>query len=103
MAPKTVDAVTKSSDKTADDESSIRSRLLIKNGETQEYNNNVISNARRLNDNQNPDLIDENIPFTPKIRWPDLLAQVFIHGGSVYGLYYLITLKAAFYTYVWCR
>lgn len=42
-------------------------------------------------------------PFKPRIMWPDLGAQVAIHLGFLYGLYYLITLKAKFYTYLWCK
>lgn len=45
----------------------------------------------------------ETSVFKPQIRWPDLIAQIFIHVGSLYGLYYLITLQAKFYTYVWCK
>lgn len=41
--------------------------------------------------------------FKPQIRWPDLIAQVFIHLGSLYGLFYLFTLKAKLYTYIWCK
>ncbi|CAH1727843.1 unnamed protein product [Chironomus riparius] len=40
-------------------------------------------------------------PFKPQIKWPDLMAQVAIHLGFLYGLYYLITFKAKFFTYLW--
>ncbi|CAO1433062.1 unnamed protein product [Diamesa serratosioi] len=39
--------------------------------------------------------------FKPQIRWPDLIAQIFIHAGFLYGLYYLISLQAKFYTFIW--
>jgi len=35
--------------------------------------------------------------FKPKIRWPDLIAQLFIHLGWVYGLY-LVFYEAKLYT-----
>lgn len=43
------------------------------------------------------------IKFKPQIRWPDLIAQLAIHLGFVYGLYYLITFQTKFYTYIWCK
>lgn len=39
--------------------------------------------------------------FKSEIRWPDLMAQIFIHAGFLYGGFYLITFKAKLYTYVW--
>lgn len=42
-------------------------------------------------------------PFRPQIKWPDLIAQVAIHLGFLYGLYYLVTFKAKFLTYLWCK
>lgn len=44
-----------------------------------------------------------DIAFKPQIRWPDLLAQIGIHLGFLYGLYYLVTFQAKFYTYLWCK
>lgn len=41
--------------------------------------------------------------FKPKIRWPDLIVQIVIHLGSLYGIYYLITFRAKFHTYLWCK
>uniref|UniRef100_A0A8W7PTD3 Fatty acid desaturase domain-containing protein n=1 Tax=Anopheles coluzzii TaxID=1518534 RepID=A0A8W7PTD3_ANOCL len=40
-------------------------------------------------------------PFRARIRWPDLFAQLFVHGGFLIGLYYLVTFQAKFYTYLW--
>lgn len=42
-------------------------------------------------------------PFRPQIKWPDLIAQVTIHLGFLYGLFYLVTFKAKFLTYLWCK
>lgn len=25
--------------------------------------------------------------YVPQLRWPDLIAQIFVHGGALYGLY----------------
>jgi stearoyl-CoA desaturase (delta-9 desaturase) len=46
---------------------------------------------------------ENEVTFEPQIRWPDLLAQLSLHIGFLCGLYYLIALKAKFYTYVWCE
>lgn len=35
--------------------------------------------------------------FVPRIKWPDLLVQIFIHGGCVYGFYLALT-QAKIYT-----
>lgn len=39
--------------------------------------------------------------FESHIRWPDLMAQLFLHVGFLYGLYFLLTGQAKFYTYIW--
>lgn len=39
------------------------------------------------------------IEYNPHIRWPDLIAQVFLHGGALYGIYLLF--QAKFYTFLW--
>lgn len=39
--------------------------------------------------------------FTAQIRWPDLIAQAFLHAGALYGIYYLITLQPKANTYIW--
>jgi hypothetical protein len=44
-----------------------------------------------------------NETFKPKIRWLDLIVQLILHTGFLYGFYYLVALKATFYTYVWCE
>lgn len=49
--------------------------------------------------------VDENyssskVEYVPRIAWPDLIAQIFIHAGCVYGLY-LIFAKAKFLTTLW--
>ena len=102
MAPNTLDPVTKPSDNISPDEdNSVRSRLISSEGKTF-VDSTKLSHSKEITENNevNP---EENTPFVPEIRWPDLIAQLFIHGGSIYGLYYLITLRAAFYTYVWCK
>lgn len=44
--------------------------------------------------------VDAN--FKPKLRWPDLMAQLFLHGGALYGLLFqFYTIK--FYTIIWCK
>lgn len=54
----------------------------------------------------NDEIVDsvENdaVPFKAKIRWPDLMAQLFLHIGAVYGLIFqFYTIR--FYTLIWCK
>ncbi|XP_055853633.1 acyl-CoA Delta-9 desaturase [Episyrphus balteatus] len=42
---------------------------------------------------------DAKVVYKPRLRWPDLIAQIFIHGGAIYGLYLLFYAK--FYTFAW--
>lgn len=30
-------------------------------------------------------------PFVPRIRWPDLIVQLFIHLGCLYGIFLMFT------------
>ncbi|XP_039969009.1 acyl-CoA desaturase [Bactrocera tryoni] len=41
----------------------------------------------------------DEIEYNPQIRWPDLIAQVFLHTGALYGIYLLF--QARFYTILW--
>lgn len=45
--------------------------------------------------------IDANI-YEPKIRWPDLCAQLFLHVGAIYGLIFQFY-AIKFYTLLWCK
>lgn len=38
--------------------------------------------------------------YVPKIKWPDLTVQLFIHLGCLYGLYLALT-QAKVYTSLW--
>lgn len=91
MAPNTLDAVTKKSESIQDSESSLKSR--------------AVSGVKKLVDERSNaiDTNQEETVFKPQIRWPDLIAQIFVHVGFLYGLYYLISLQAKFYTYIWCK
>lgn len=49
--------------------------------------------------------VDENYrssktKFVPQIQWPDLVAQIFIHAGGLYGLYLVFT-DAKLLTSLW--
>ncbi|XP_055676503.1 acyl-CoA Delta-9 desaturase [Lutzomyia longipalpis] len=37
--------------------------------------------------------------FKPEIRWPDLIVQIFIHAGALYGFYLMFSIK--FYSFLW--
>lgn len=38
--------------------------------------------------------------YVAKIKWPDFIAQLFLHAGALYGLYLMI-FYARFYTFLW--
>lgn len=40
------------------------------------------------------------VVYVPRIKWPDLAAQIFIHGGFLYGLYLVLT-QAKLLTTLW--
>lgn len=40
------------------------------------------------------------IEYNPRIKWPDLTAQIFIHAGCLYGLYLVLT-QAKLLTTLW--
>lgn len=59
-------------------------------------------NTKTLRDtNEKLFTLRRNHDFIADIRWPDLMAQLFIHGGAAYGLYLLFHVK--FLTIVWCK
>jgi hypothetical protein len=110
MAPNILDPVAKNSENNSEDnETGVRSRIIggdEKSSSVKWKNNNINSTELSRSEESHKtdeEISQEQITFKPQIRWPDLIAQVFIHVGSLYGLYYLITLKAALYTYVWCK
>lgn len=109
MAPNILDPVSKKSENVPKDTNDLRSRILSESVKfsaknyNQGNNSHLELNQENQQSEENVTKPQENIPFKPQIRWPDLIAQVFIHVGSVYGLYYLFTFQAAFYTYIWCE
>jgi len=46
-----------------------------------------------------PNTSGDEVEYQAKIRWPDLIAQLFLHVGGLYGLYLLFSAK--FYTLLW--
>lgn len=60
----------------------------IKKRSTNTPNDNNYLVAEKLQENK-----ENEIEFHPKIRWPDLLVQIFIHTGCLYGIYLLIFCK----------
>ncbi|CRK94612.1 CLUMA_CG008112, isoform A [Clunio marinus] len=100
MAPNILDPENKKPDDIKQDDSILRSR--IDNAKESHHDrtqpNHSIKNLTTTEESQSK---VESIEFQPQIRWPDLFAQLFIHVGSLYGLYYLVALKPKFYTYIW--
>lgn len=96
MAPNVIDPDSKSAE---NEDSEVRSRV-----KADQKANNPCDSAQ-LSQSAQPKLNpqDDKPVFVAQIRWPDLMAQLFIHVGSLYGLYYLITLQAKPYTYIWCK
>ncbi|EDS40308.1 acyl-CoA Delta(11) desaturase [Culex quinquefasciatus] len=39
--------------------------------------------------------------FRPEIRWPDFIAQLFLHVGFLIGIWQVVTLQAKLYTVLW--
>lgn len=39
--------------------------------------------------------------WRPQIKWPDLIVQLFVHIGAVYGLY--LVPSAKLYSVIWCK
>lgn len=95
MAPNIIDPDSKTSE---NEDSEVRSRV-----KADQKTNNLSDSAKLNQSTQKHNPQDDKPVFVPQIRWPDLIAQVFIHVGSLYGLYYLITLQAKPYTYIWCK
>lgn len=100
MAPNTSNSVTETVENIKEEDTSVRTRNVNTTGksldEATANNRPAETVSRGIDDLQSK-------VFKPQIRWPDLLAQVFVHCGCLYGLYYLITLQAKFYTYIWCK
>lgn len=47
-------------------------------------------------------LLHDNVPFIPQFRWPDLIVQIFLHAGAIYGLLFQFY-SIKFYTLIWCK
>lgn len=41
--------------------------------------------------------------FRPEIRWPDFIAQLFLHVGFLIGIWQVVTLQAKLYTVLWSK
>ena len=48
---------------------------------------------------QREQVLEDEKEFKPQLRYPDLIAQLFLHVGAVYGFYLLFSAK--FYTFLW--
>lgn len=106
MTPNILDPLVKNDEPHQNKESIVRSRMKENINDVKslkEICNSEASSESNLNKPLETLTLQEKKVFKPQIRWPDLIAQVFIHVGFLYGIYYLITLKAKLYTYVWCK
>lgn len=104
MAPNTSESVTEAVETIKDEETIVRTRVVSsvteKSLNTTKVPDHSSETHKVTKEHQGT---DEKAIFKPQIRWPDLLAQVFVHAGWLCGFYYLITLQAKFYTYIWCK
>lgn len=55
-----------------------------------------------INCDKNDNIIKEEPPFKPNIRWPDLVVQIFLHTGALYGFLFLFW-SIKIYTFLWCK
>lgn len=46
------------------------------------------------------DTAEKPVEYVPAIKWPDLIVQIFIHAGFIYGFGLVLT-KAKFLTFLW--
>ena len=112
MAPDILDP-TAMPEENIHEQNGTRARNSMKNSQLEENNNNHKNNSHYKSHSNGSVNINgshtkqqqttEEKVFKPQIRWPDLIAQIFIHAGFLYGLYYLLSLQAKFYTYIWCK
>lgn len=74
-------------------------------------NNNIDTiNSNKTNDikcdknseNTDKEVINNNEIFQPKIRWPDLVVQIFLHVGALYG-FLILFWSIKLYTFLWCK
>lgn len=98
---------TQSKDKTFSDIGNNSQENIVKPNETQCNNNNGESVKIKKDESEVKYSLWKappynNEPFIPRIRWPDLCAQIFLHVGALYGLiFHLYAIK--FYTLIWCK
>lgn len=63
-------------------------------------NNRNNSSSYRLSCMRGP--LHDGVPFIPNFRWPDLIVQIFLHVGALYGLVFQFY-SIRFYTLIWCK
>lgn len=73
------------------------SNTSCSNGDERKNGEIIKNNSKMINSVEN-----DAATFKPKIRWPDLIAQLFLHIGAVYGLIFQFY-AIRFYTLVWCE
>lgn len=57
-------------------------------------------NEELVKQKDNDDSTEAKVEYVPRIKWPDLAAQIFIHAGCLYGLYLVFT-QAKLLTILW--
>lgn len=77
------------------------STLVHQNGHSNGQKNGTAKPVHKSEDTSCNSIQKE--PFRPQIKWPDLLVQIAIHTGFLYGLYLMLTFSIKFYTYLWCE
>lgn len=63
----------------------------------------LLNKDSQINSSDNMKECHTNQVFKPQIIWFELIAQIFLHTGFLVGAYYLLTLQAQFFTYIWCK
>ncbi|CRK98772.1 CLUMA_CG012124, isoform A [Clunio marinus] len=49
----------------------------------------------------NDDMTTEKIVYKPRIQWSNVAVNLFIHFGSLVGVYHMLTLQPKWQTYIW--
>lgn len=71
-------------------------------------NNNKIcdtdscDNSKQINGKLKLSALKTATDFKPNIRWPDLIVQIFLHAGAVYGFVFQFY-KIKLFTFIWCK
>ncbi|CAO1431787.1 unnamed protein product [Diamesa tonsa] len=94
MPPDTLDPIMTPADDVHDNNNVSRPQQRVTK------NSDLVNNDSDNINECHTSLVKEQV-FKPEIIWFELIAQLFLHTGFLCGAYYLVTLQAKFFTYIW--